>query len=661
MRSPRRAAALVVAVCAGGAWAPAGALGANEVAFPFEPRPLTPPLYHFDPQHDQQMTFKASIDGTELFVEWWLPKPLDGNVPPPKLPTVLSIQYVSPVGVISGDHRAAVENLVSRGYAYAQAHVRGSHGSGGCWDRFGRLGQSDIGDTVEFVTDPNLVPWTDETVGLYGISENASTALAAAGLADRKKTEALKTVIAGSPVTTLYEFAYGIAGVTPVVPRPALFVAKDAQWSSLGLISSAENRPGERQACWPEKFAETAAYDGNFNDYMAERELRRGAANIDIPILVSHGFPDPVVPVRSHVGFFEEIPDTTRKVGLFGLFGHEWPDGDDWADFADGDKAPVDQKVSTDPAYTRADWQAMVVAWFDQYLKGVESGVDKWPTVQVQDTAGQWRAQDDWPATRGPAGQLALGSGGKLGVSTPTGSTSYKEIAYRNSNVPAGYPPGTFARFDLAVSERLEIAGQPMADLWVELDRPDAHIAVTLDLLDARGEPVPYASTWGFRSAQHLDPYVAGRFEQREPRLPWLPEELPLSGRGKPVRVTIPLEPRDLLIPAGGKLVLTIAGSAPWFYEGGLAETEAATDGFGEPSQLSGSATRVTILHSCETASALRFQMPERRRRLLNVLEDGEPEPLRASVKRDQRSDAAGTATAPVCGKTPPPMTEVLP
>jgi predicted acyl esterase len=560
----------------------------------------------------------------------------------------MSIQYVSPVGVISGDHREAVTNLVSRGYAYAQAHVRGSHGSGGCFDRHGRLDQSDAGDMIQFVSDPATAPWTDGTVGLFGISSNGASNVEAAGLADREKTAALKAVVAGAPVTSYYDSWIGWAGVPPLYPRPLGLLETDVTYSTNGVVSTPGSRPVERQSCYLDRLTDPASYTGDFGLVAAERELRRGAGNITVPILVPHGFADPSVNFRVQVGFFDEIPETTRKVGVFGYFGHEWPDGDNWEDPNFGSGDPVDQKWNTLPEQTRADWQAMVVAWFDHYLKGIDSGVDHWPTVQVQDTDGQWRAQDDWPASGGPTGQLALGAGNTLGATEPTGSTSYDEIAYRNSNL-GGYPPGTSARFEMDVKGRLELTGQPVADLWVQLDRPDAHIGVTLEVYDAAGKLKPYASTWGFRSAQHLDPFVDGRFEQRKPRPPF---EL-LDPR--PVRVIVPLEPRDLVVHAGDKLVLTIAGSAPWPYDPGLGIGGA--DGFGHPTQLSGSATHVTILHGCDRVSALRFQMPDQRRRLLNVLEDGEPMPLRAIVTTDQRSDAAGAATAPVCGQAPPPMT----
>ncbi|HVE64840.1 MAG TPA: CocE/NonD family hydrolase C-terminal non-catalytic domain-containing protein [Mycobacteriales bacterium] len=53
------------------------------------------------------------------------------------------------------------------------------------------------------------------------------------------------------------------------------------------------------------------------------------------------------------------------------------------------------------------------------------------------------------------------------------------------------------ASFQLQLPGRLEMMGQPIVDLWVTLDRPDAHIAARLDAFDSDGKAIPYASTSG--------------------------------------------------------------------------------------------------------------------------------------------------------------------
>jgi hypothetical protein len=73
---------------------------------------------------------------------------------------------------------------------------------------------------------------------------------------------------------------------------------------------------------------------------------------------------------------------------------------------------------------------------------------------------------------------------------------------------------------------------------------------------------------------------------------------------------------------------------------------------FQDPSQPSGTATRVTILHDCAHRSALRFLMPRADADLLNVREKDESGPLADNPYTPPVTDG-GLATAPVCGHEP--------
>jgi hypothetical protein len=124
---------------------------------------------------------------------------------------------------------------------------------------------------------------------------------------------------------------------------------------------------------------------------------------------------------------------------------------------------------------------------------------------------------------------------------------------------------------------------------------------------------------------------------------------------GEPVRVALRFQPTDLVVPKGGRLRLTLAGSVIVFE--GLDQLQRGAGVLVRgPSQPSGSATRVTIHHDCAHPSALRFLMPSAQPDLLNVREKDEPadqpladnRPFTAPV-----SDAGGLATAPICGRDP--------
>src|SRR5688572_4504413 len=116
------------------------------------------------------------------------------------------------------------------------------------------------------------------------------------------------------------------------------------------------------------------------------------------------------------------------------------------------------------------------------------------------------------------------------------------------------YPPGTAAVFETPLLERrLEVHGTPVLDAWVSLSRPDAHLAAKLEALGPDGEKtLALARAVGLRSARHLDPLEDGRFVQEHGR------RAPVN---QPLRVPLRFNPTSLVVPAGGRLRLTVAAS----------------------------------------------------------------------------------------------------
>ena len=140
---------------------------------------------------------------------------------------------------------------------------------------------------------------------------------------------------------------------------------------------------------------------------------------------------------------------------------------------------------------------------------------------------------------------------------TPTGATTYLETPapeIEADRLPTDLP-GTTATFTTApFATRFEMIGMPTLDVWVELLVPDSHITARLEVIDADGNRLmPEARTIGARSAQHLDPIVGQRFQQRTSNL---------APTGEPLLVRLRFDPIDLVVPAGARLRLTIAGSS---------------------------------------------------------------------------------------------------
>jgi predicted acyl esterase len=458
-------------------------------------------------------------------------------------------------------------------------------------------------------------PWSNGSVGMYGVSYDAETQLSVAALGDPARTRWLKAIIPIASVGGQYEYSY-LVGV-PFAGQAPLSMATYLAVSALPSQSLTTHDPThapEKATCQPEMFVNAVDMSGDLTPFWKEREYRRGASSIRAATLLVHGLADFNVKPLTAAGLLERIPQTTPHKGLFGIWEHATPD---------------DHQVASQ--WERVDWMPMATAWFDRFLKGFDTGVEEWPEVQVQGTDGRWRAEPDWPLTGGPVGHLALGADGALGVPSPRGSTSYLELTPKTGRRQADID-GTYAVFETrSLRDRLEITGQPVLDLWVTLAAPDAHIAAMLETFDGSGQPIEAGENYGFRSARHLVPLVQNRFAQEQGEAPPV---------GVPIRVPVRFYPTDLVVPTGGTVRLTIAGAIPFS---------------GLTSAPSGTGATVTIHHDCEHPSALRFLTPRDRPDLLNVRERLESmrSLRRARIVTAPIVDAGGLARAAVCGAAP--------
>jgi X-Pro dipeptidyl-peptidase len=594
-------ALLALAAAPAAAQDPAPGAGAG-----FEPDPLSQPAFGTAPE-THKITLKG-VDGTDLFVETWLPAARDGGPEPPaRLPVVLiSTPYVS-----EGQQRYTTRNLhnivewfTQRGYAVAQHHVRGTGSSGGCLEQSATLQIDDHARVIEWLGERS--PWAAGAVGMYGHSYDAETQLSVAGRGDPDRIGSLKAIVPSASVGGQYEYSF-MDGV-PYAGQAAL----SNGGYFVGTVPADVPQHNLRRAeCMVDIAPASLDYSGDMGPFWREREYRPGAPNIKAATLFVHGLQDWNVQPITIAGFFDRLPATTPKAGLFGQWEHNMPD-----------------KHNVNSAWAREDWLPMVTAWYDRWLKGLPTGADRWPRVQVQGTDGQWRHEAGFPQTGGPAGQLALGPAGALGATEPTGSTSFLEGPDSQAATRAVFQTPEF-------EAPLHLTGMPVADLWLTTSLPDAHLVAKLQLVDETGAVIRQPGetkgigSHGARSLMHLEPMPSGFFEQSRGRP---------APTGTPIRVPLRLQPLDIVAPAGSRLRLTIAGSTTW--------ARATTPG---------AASQITLLHDCERPSALRFLTARPDGPLLDVREVGEegalgtsdPDPAPRTV------DGGGLASAPVCGRAP--------
>lgn len=588
------------------------------------PRPASKALFGSKPPSEDpetQQHFVTAHDGTQLYVETWLPEAKDGREPPAKVPTIMIMTAYVKQGLeqypANGPTPNFIEYFNARGYAVAQAHVRGSGESGGCMEQTGPNQIRDGAYVVEYLGKE--APWSSGRVGMYGISYTAETQISTAGLGDAEKLGYLKAIVPVASLGGQYDWNY-MDGV-PWMAQPAFGNAGYfAIGMAPGVIPAPQHYP-EKLECQAEVMGSTTNQTGDYTEYWRSREYRGGAPKVKAATLYVHGLRDFNVTPMTLAGFFDRLPESTPHKGLFGVWHHSFPS----------------THAAVEPDWARADWYDMVTAWFDRYLKEIDTGVEAWPDVQVQASTGEWWAVDEFPTTGGPLGQLALGPDGALGTARPSGDTSYTEPLLPLAS------EGHAAVFETRrLEEPLHLTGQPMLDLWLTSDKPDGHLTANLSVIGPDGRPLTHDGsnethhrTYGLRSLQHIDPMSRGWFEQEAGKA------VPVN---EPVRVTVRFLPTDLVVPAGGALRLTIAGYLAGSTGGSLP---------------SGAGSRITLLHDCRYPSALRFRMPDPHAHLLNVREHDEADLQKLASDRTARigvRDGGGLATESVCGVGPRPL-----
>lgn len=132
-------------------------------------------------------------------------------------------------------------------------------------------------------------------------------------------------------------------------------------------------------------------------------------------------------------------------------------------------------------------------AFFDYFLKGIETEVSGWPKVrlEVRDRyyVGATKSENEWPLARTRYTPLYLDarSGGLVREPVP-------EQAECRYPAPADGGDAGHARFDIVFAEATELVGHMKLKLWMSAEgADDMDVFVAIQKLDAAGEIVPFA------------------------------------------------------------------------------------------------------------------------------------------------------------------------
>ncbi|WFE53264.1 CocE/NonD family hydrolase [Micromonospora sp. WMMD1155] len=345
---------------------------------------------HYFPSSDRS--------GVELHADVLLPE----NLPlGKKVPVILSVgPYFGHAGETSPeDHEHTgpsarfsdlIEGgrLLERGYALVMVDLRGYGGSTGCFDWNGPGEQADVRAAIDWAAGR---PWSSGAVGMYGKSYDAITGL----IGNALDQPALKAVVAQEPAWNPYHAAHTndiprlnsllLQGSYPAIAQMPPMPDDDARYKANAVYEATHPQCADSY---------TAGLLVNEQDsaHWRARDLPRLARGSDTPLFLTQGF----------------IEDNTKPEDLQRyLAGHRGPKRA-WLGQWDHVRGN-DRDESGRLKMGRDGWFDEVMSFYDQYLKGIAPATT-YPAFAIQDSTGEWRAQDRWPGAVETA-RIDLGGG----------------------------------------------------------------------------------------------------------------------------------------------------------------------------------------------------------------------------------------------------------
>jgi putative CocE/NonD family hydrolase len=478
-------------------------------------------------------------DGCRIAARIWLPKGAETS----PVPAILEyIPYRKRDFMRARDepiHRYFAQN----GYAAVRVDLRGSGDSEGIL--VDEYAQQELDDAVEVIAWIADQPWCAGAVGMMGISWGGFNALQVAAL----DPPALKAIVTLCSTDDRYADDAHYKG--------GCLLNENLQWGSILLTYGAFPPDplivGERwRAMWQERIDNLVPFPALWmqhawrDDYWKHGSVCEDYGAIRCAVYAIGGWAD---------GYSNAVPRllaglSCPKKGLIGPWAHVFPH--------DGVPGPA------------IGFLQEAVRWWDQWLKGRETGIMDEPSYRVwmqesvdpqpypEERTGRWVAERGWPSPRIQERRHYLNPGRlepvvaratTLAFSSPqtTGLAAGEWCAFgAEGEMPLDQRPddGRSLTFDgEPLAERVEILGAPVVELDVAFDEPQALLAVRLS--DVAPDGTSTLVTYGLLNLCHRDGH-----EQPEP-----------LERGVFQRVRVQLNDIAHAFPAGNRLRIALSTS----------------------------------------------------------------------------------------------------
>ena len=480
--------------------------------------------------------------------------------------------------------------LQARGYVQVTVDVRGTGSSQGTWDSTGPQEQRDGYDVIEWAARQ---PWSDGNVGMMGPSYMGFTQIQTAAL----KPPHLKAIFPIVPMSDAYrDIVYpggqtniafiplwlGLVTGTGVVPP--LYAVNDPSPQNfvLALTTLLQHISGigsfQASTVANAMAGGDTVYDGPYWKTRSPLELDD---SIDIPVFVAGGTHD--LFQRGEPMHYERFKGHTTTKLLIGPWTH-----------VDGSSGkPLSGQGIGLPRDGVPDYDHIALQWFDQWLKGMDTGADKMPPVTYWNYGDErFETQADWPLPniapqrwylRGTSAESGL-TGGTLETSPATGdegTDTYVQhpvsgictqstgqwTAGAGDALPCDtndrYNEAAEVKFTTAPMEKeMRFQGPILANLWLQTTAADAVVSVRVTDVAPDGSSKELTAGWMAASFRALDP-AKSRYVRGELLQPWHPytRESVLPVTGEPMELQVEIFPTNATILPGHSLRVAVGPS----------------------------------------------------------------------------------------------------
>jgi putative CocE/NonD family hydrolase len=492
----------------------------------------------------EKNTLVKMKDGVEIALDVYRPETGDARYPA----ILIYVPYHKDDFAILRSYPDYPDYFTSHGYAVAIADVRGTGSSGGGIYRW--FGPEEEDDGVEIVEWIARQGWCDGSVGMTGISYPGINSV----LVATHRPPHLKAIVPIYGVTDNYELFYPGGNMRILSPGyittfrlgldayPPGYRDPDGRWMKVWREHLEKNKPIMLSEL------EHQTYD----EYQRRGSMMGRAKQIDAATFVVAGWHDvfPTEPFHLYSSLRPEVP---KKI-LMGPWTHTRPDI--------GVPGP------------RIDYLREVLRWFDQWLKGVDSGVKAEPPVTLfvrrydrpvrkrDMESGDWRHENEWPIARRVETPFYLRDGGALDTSPPgpdeRGSDEYEYdptvgTASRwwnamgwDTNLPLDQRIDEM--FSLcyttgALEREIEVSGDPIAILHVSSSAEVASFSVNLS--DVAPDGTSAQATRGIANATHRN-----SDETPEPLVP-----------GETCEIKVPLDTLAYVFEKGHRIRVAVSSA----------------------------------------------------------------------------------------------------